>query len=185
MLPMNTGPLSRVSSANTMTAIMATAPTAPVSPMLARRRDSRTKRCQGLLLSAASMERISRSIWASGGDLRGVMIGQALEAVGQVLRLRHAGAADQDRDRRNAALQRGLHLDAHRIRLVVNAAWSGRRCAEPIGTDHGEQELVLGQRLRNVLAKIHPERDVVDIHEDGVLAVMLRQPIADAAVDRA
>jgi hypothetical protein len=42
----------------------------------------------------------------------------------------------------------------------------------------------LQYRVLDVLAEIGAERDVVDIHEDRMLAVVALQPIADASGDR-
>src|SRR5262249_59302768 len=69
---------------------------------------------------------------ATGGDFRGVVECQTLETLRQLFRLRHAGATDEYRDRRDAALQRSLDLDAPRISLVEDAGEPRRRSAEPV-----------------------------------------------------
>src|SRR2546425_5554905 len=55
---------------------------------------------------------------------------------------------------------------------------------DPFRPDDGEQEVVVHQRVLHVLAKIEPEGNAVDVHENGLFAVMRCDPIADAPGDR-
>jgi len=68
--------------------------------------------------------------------------------------------------------------------LLLDAGRAGFVHPGPIRADHRQQKIVLQDSVLDVLAEIRPERDIVDVHEDGMLAVVTLQPIADASGDR-
>jgi hypothetical protein len=58
-----------------------------------------------------------------------------------------------------------------------------RQRADPARADNLQQEMAAAHALVDVLTEIDPERNMVDIHEDRILAVPRDQAIEDAAGD--
>ena len=53
-----------------------------------------------------------------------------------------------------------------------------------VGYRDGDIRAALGQRLLDMVAIVDAERNVVDVHEYGALAKMVRQPVPDTTCDR-
>ena len=117
---------------------------------------------------------------AAGIDRRGIEEGKVFQAFGKLCRLRHPGRADQDGDNRNGVAQRRLNFETDEIGLVIysSIAASG---AEPAPTDNDQQDVTLNNCFRDVDAKVLAERNIVDVHEDRVLAVTVGEAIANTA----
>jgi hypothetical protein len=118
---------------------------------------------------------------AAGIDLRGVVEREALHRVGQLVGPRHGGTLHQHRDDRDFPRQRGLDLDPHRVGFVGDPQPAALAGPEPVRPDHRHQHIVVGELALDVLAEIDPERDAVDVHEDGAVPEMPGQPVANAA----
>ncbi len=101
----------------------------------------------------------------SGFHLGRIAECEIFEALRKVFRPRHGRVVDQNGDDRNVLLQRRLDLDAHRIALVLDAPVSAAARTEPLRTDHDNDHVAAQKGVLDVLAKIRPERDIVDIHE--------------------
>src|SRR5208282_877898 len=62
-------------------------------------------------------------------------------------------------------------LLTHEIVRVVQPSLSGGVLdVEPVGADEREQRVDRFEALMETLAKVPPERDAVDVHEDRILA---------------
>src|SRR5215472_3981484 len=115
-------------------------------------------------------------------DIKPVAEGKLFQFLRQLTRLRHLGAIQQDRDDRNVALEGYPDFDSHEIIRVIQAAvaiFIPR--IEPVGSDHREQHVTLGDLLAEHLDKVDPQRDGVDVHEQEVTAELPFQPIMHAA----
>jgi hypothetical protein len=116
--------------------------------------------------------------------LGGVEINEIAELFRQVGALRHLGAVDQHRNDRRLAFESGLDLHSDRVGLLVHARGAVGALAEPVRADHGDQHVGPLQGLLDVGAKIDAERDVIDVHEHRLLAVLRGEAIEDPPGDR-
>src|SRR5262245_35466270 len=115
-------------------------------------------------------------------DIEPVAEGKLFQFFWQLTRLRHLGAIQQDRDDRNVALKGRTDFDSHKIVRVIQAAVAiFITRIEPVGSDHREQHVTLGDLLAEHLDKVDPQSDGVDIHEQEVAAELPFQPIMHSA----
>jgi hypothetical protein len=71
-------------------------------------------------------------------------------------------------------LQGRSDLDPHEIVRVIQPAGPGVISRlEPVGSDHGQKHLALGDRLMQGGDEVHPQRDSVHIHEQQVAPELL------------
>ncbi len=118
---------------------------------------------------------------ASGIDFHGIAKREFLQARWQVGRLWHARVVDKHGNQRNSSLQRRLDLHPDRIALVVDSRLTGLRLAKPSLADHDQQDIALQQSPPDMFAEVGAERNIVDIDEHGLFAVMRNQPIKNTA----
>jgi erythromycin esterase-like protein len=82
------------------------------------------------------------------------------------------------------ARQRGLDLDPNRVALLVDSRFAAILRAQPPSADDRQNDVGASQRFADVGAKIDSDRDVVDVHEHAVLAVMGGKAVEDASRHR-
>src|SRR5262249_8428110 len=115
-------------------------------------------------------------------NIEPVAEGKLFQFLRQLIRLRHLGAIQQDRDDGNVALKGRPDFDSHKIVRVIQAAvviFITR--IQPVGSDHREQHVTLGDLLAERLDQVDPQRDGVDVHEQEVAAELSFQPIVHSA----
>ena len=120
---------------------------------------------------------------ASAFDVGRVAERKILQALGQIGRGRHAGAVDQHRNDRNVLFQSGLKFDPDRVAFFPNLKALAFARSEPLRPDDHEHQVAAQQFALDVLAEIGSEWNVVDVHEDGLIAEMPGEPVTDAAGD--
>jgi hypothetical protein len=118
-----------------------------------------------------------------GVDFCSIAEREILQGVRQFRWLGHLCAAYQDRNDGTPILERRLNLDANGVGFFRDAQSSALGLAQPFGADHGNKDVVLRERLLDVLAKIHPEGDTVDIHKNGSFAEMVGKLVSNAPCD--
>ena len=117
----------------------------------------------------------------TGIDRCGIKKRKILQAFGKLCRLRHPGGAHKDWDDLNLAVQRRLDLEADEVGLVIYSSTAASPGAEPALADNDQQDVTPNNRFMNMVAKVLAERNVVNVHEDRVLAIMGGKAIANAA----
>ena len=96
---------------------------------------------------------------------------QVLQIVGQALLRWHDRPLQQHRRHRDVSFERGRDFLAHEIVRVVQPSLSGGvPDVEPVGADQRQQRVARFEAVMETLPKVAPERDAVDVHEDGRLA---------------
>ena len=120
----------------------------------------------------------------TGIDGRSVVKGKIAQAFGQLVRLGHGRAVDEDRHHRNAPGKRGLNLDPDGIILVVDTRAAALAGSAPFRPDQHQQRVVLAQFALDLLAKVHADWNAVDVDKDRVGTIIVRKPVPDAARHR-
>lgn len=120
----------------------------------------------------------------SARNFRGVQIGEIAEADRQFDTTGHFGAVDQHRNDRHLAFQRGLDLDPDRIGFLLHPDCASLVAAEPVCADQRHENVALQQSCADLRAKIDAKRNVFDIDEHGIFAVMRLQLIGNTSGHR-
>jgi hypothetical protein len=115
-----------------------------------------------------------------GINCRGVVKRQRSQSFGKLISARHYCTVDEDRYRRDAPFQPLLDLDTTRVCLVEDAEFSAALWAPPLWPDYDEQNFDLAERLSDLRAEIDAERNIIDIHKNGVVTVLARQPVPNS-----
>jgi hypothetical protein len=118
----------------------------------------------------------------AGINRDGVAVGEVVQAFRKLLDPRHRAPQDQNRDHRAVFAQRDLDLDAHRVGGVGEPALPGAR-ADPARPDDRENDIACIQNVGDELAEVDAGRNVVDVAEYHLPAVMRRQPVEDPPGD--
>jgi len=119
---------------------------------------------------------------AGVGQLDAIAISQFLEILRKLIGGGHPGAAHEDGDDGNVALQSGSSLDAHEIgRIVETSRTVFIFGVDPFQTDDDEQHATLGDAFFDSFAEVAAGLDGGDIHENGVFAEVLRQIVKQTA----
>ncbi|HTS40588.1 MAG TPA: hypothetical protein VMH84_08630 [Xanthobacteraceae bacterium] len=116
-------------------------------------------------------------------DGQGMPERKALQAFGQLCRAWHFGAADQDRNHRDTALERSLDFNSDEIAFVADSGLYSSRKSKPIRPDDSEQNVGSRQCVRNLLAEIQSGANIVNVSEDRSAAEMPRESIKYPAGD--
>src|SRR6266436_2287969 len=119
----------------------------------------------------------------TGIDRCGVKEGKILQAFGKLRTLRHPCRACQDGDDRNGVAQRRLDFETHEIGLVIYSSTAASAGAEPPRADNDQPDITLNNCIEDVDAKVLAKRNIVDIHEDRLLAIMDGEAIPNTARD--
>jgi hypothetical protein len=119
-----------------------------------------------------------------GIDLDCVAVGEIPQRLRQLRGLWHRGPQHQERDQRHAFAQHRLNLDPHRVRFIAEPVVRASR-SQPARPDDGEHDVALVEHPVDVLPKIDAGRNVVDIAEDRIPAVMRHHAIKDPPADDA
>jgi hypothetical protein len=114
---------------------------------------------------------------ATGIDWCRIEEGKIFQAFGKLHGLRHLGRAHQDGDNRNAGAQRRLNLEADEVGLAGYSSRAASAGTEPAPTDNDQQDVTLNNCFTYVGAKVLAERNIVDVHEDRILAIAVDEAI--------
>src|SRR5215470_14488993 len=112
-------------------------------------------------------------------DLGRIQKTHPLNTLGQGAALRHACAAHQYRNERHLPVQGCFDFNPDRV-FVVTYSGPGFPCPDPPWTNQSQQDVVFGHGFLDLLPKIDAEGDAVDVHENGVAAIIVSQTIANA-----
>ena len=117
----------------------------------------------------------------SVADLGGLAASELLQGVRQLGRLWHARPIDQNRDDTNVAGKRRRDLDRHKIVRIVEPAPAALVLRiQPVGTDDDQKDIAPSHLAVQMRHKVGPDRNVVDIYEEIVVAECLREPVVQA-----
>src|ERR1700722_7490211 len=111
--------------------------------------------------------------------LGGIEISETPEFGRQLSTFRHFRAIDQYGQDRYLSFEGRLDLDSDRIRLFQDSESAVSVGAQPLRADNCNEDVSSLQRFADVTAKISTERDIVDVHEDRMFAVVCGQAIVD------
>src|SRR5437763_13915587 len=115
---------------------------------------------------------------SSGIDVDRVAVSEILHALRKLLDPRHAGAQDEHWNYRPVLAQRGLNLDTHWVGGIGEPAQSGAR-SYPFWPDNRQNDVASVEHRADMPPEVDAGRDVVDVAEYRVPAVMRREPVED------
>src|SRR5271165_4855718 len=112
------------------------------------------------------------------GDLDPLPASEFVDACRQILALRQDRAVDQDGNHANAAIERGLDLNAHEVVRIVETAFLVRVGArQPSFSDDGDERVASADTLGKRVDEIEAGRDAVDIEKDVLASKAAGQTI--------
>lgn len=115
-------------------------------------------------------------------QFHGVAIGELTEIVRQLIRLRHAGSAQQDGDDGNIAPKRGSYFDPDEVVGIVETPISAVIAGfQPVLADEDEQGAAAAHVLIDGLAEVASGFERGDVHEDCVFAELRGEVIEETA----
>ena len=104
-------------------------------------------------------------------DLNAVAIGQFLEILRKLVGARHPRALDEDRHYGDVAPECRRGFETDEVKGIVESSLTGRILGiEPISANDRQQDATGGNALVNGLAKVSPDLNGRDVHEDRVFA---------------
>ena len=104
--------------------------------------------------------------------------GQFFEAIGKLIGLRNPRAFQKDRNDADAALQRGLNLDAHEVSGTVQASIAVLVTRiEPAKTNNRKEHVTLGDFLVDCFDEVGAKRNGVDVHKQEIFAELPLQSV--------
>ncbi len=109
-----------------------------------------------------------------------ITVGKQLQTFWELCWSRHVGAVDEDGNDRHVSPQCGLDFYSYGVTGVRNSGMPAPIPAKPFRPNYDNENVSLFQCLINVLPKIDPERDVVDIHENRIFAEVHYKAIKNA-----
>lgn len=112
--------------------------------------------------------------------INGVEVGKVLDAVRQVLRIRHLCVVEQHGEDVDVALERRLKLDPHRIGCVHDSRVVAAARSQPFLANDGDQEVARLRGIVDMFAKIDAIGNVVDVNEETRLAEAPLEAVEDA-----
>src|SRR5262245_42985969 len=107
---------------------------------------------------------------APGIDIGGLPERKGVHALRQFGDFRHRRAVNQNRNDGRATRERGLDFNANPIRWFENTRIPALVRGQPIRTNDREQDVAPTEHAAQVIAKIDPERNSVDVDKDISLA---------------
>jgi len=102
-----------------------------------------------------------------------IATGQSLKCLRQTTSFRYGCPVDQDRNDWDVAVKSGFNLDANPIVLICNPQAPAWVLTKPAWTDDGEQRVASAQGILDVLMKVDPKRDAINVHEHALGSIML------------
>ena len=114
---------------------------------------------------------------APGIDLQAVTVDQFLQAIGKLLDIRHRRAFHQDWNDRYPVAEGRLDFDADRIGRIVDPSPPPWLRSRPTFADDHEGDIRLSKYAIDVFSEIDTQRDVIDIPEYRITAVMSHETI--------
>ena len=116
----------------------------------------------------------------AGIEDKRITISEWLKLLGKVFNVRHYCVVQQHGNNRNPALQCGGDLHPNKVCRIIDPALARIAASGPARPDHSYDDTRAFQRVLDLVPKIHPKGNGIEIHEDILPAKFSPQTVVEA-----